>query len=75
MIGGQGDSVLRVVAEHADIWNYPGSPGEQFRQRDRVLNEHCATIGRDPAEIARSMQIIIRCDEAGAPTAASDCSR
>jgi alkanesulfonate monooxygenase SsuD/methylene tetrahydromethanopterin reductase-like flavin-dependent oxidoreductase (luciferase family) len=70
MIGGQGDRVLRIVAEHADIWNYPGSPGEQFRLRDQVLNEHCSAIGRDPATIARSMQIIIRCDEPGAPATA-----
>jgi alkanesulfonate monooxygenase SsuD/methylene tetrahydromethanopterin reductase-like flavin-dependent oxidoreductase (luciferase family) len=70
MIGGQGDNVLRVVAEHADIWNYPGSPGAEFRQRDQVLNELCAAIGRDPAAITRSMQIIIRCDELGAPAAA-----
>jgi alkanesulfonate monooxygenase SsuD/methylene tetrahydromethanopterin reductase-like flavin-dependent oxidoreductase (luciferase family) len=70
MIGGQGDKVLRVAAEHADIWNYPGSPGGQFRQRDEVLNEHCAAIGRDPASITRSMQIIIRSDEPGAPAAA-----
>jgi len=70
MIGGQGDRVLRIVAEHADIWNYPGSPGEQFRLRDQVLNEHCSAIGRDPATIARSMQIIVRCDEPGAPATA-----
>src|SRR5258705_11531957 len=41
MIGGQGDRVPRIVAEHADISDYPGSPGEQLRLRDQVLNEHC----------------------------------
>ena len=70
MIGGRGDRVLRVVAEHADIWNYPGSPGPEFRHRDRVLNDHCAAIGRDPAAIVRSMQLIVRCDEPGAAAAA-----
>ncbi len=70
MIGGQGDRVLRIVAEHADIWNYPGSPGPQFRHRDQVLNDHCAAIGRDPAAIVRSMQLIVRCDEPGAAEAA-----
>jgi alkanesulfonate monooxygenase SsuD/methylene tetrahydromethanopterin reductase-like flavin-dependent oxidoreductase (luciferase family) len=68
LIGGAGDRVLRIVAEHADIWNYPGTP-QEFRKRDQVLNEHCAAIGRDPNEIVRSMQTIVRCDDPGAPAA------
>jgi alkanesulfonate monooxygenase SsuD/methylene tetrahydromethanopterin reductase-like flavin-dependent oxidoreductase (luciferase family) len=70
MIGGQGERLLRVVAGHADIWTYPGPPDGTFRQRDQVLREHCAAIGRDPAEIIRSMQIIVRCDQPGAVPAA-----
>ena len=70
MIGGQGERLLRVVAEHAGIWAYPGGPDATFRQRDQVLREHCAAIGRDPAEITRSMQIIVRCDEPDAVPAA-----
>jgi alkanesulfonate monooxygenase SsuD/methylene tetrahydromethanopterin reductase-like flavin-dependent oxidoreductase (luciferase family) len=68
LIGGAGDRVLRIVAEHADIWNYSGAP-QEFRTRDQVLNEHCAAIGRDPNEIVRSMQTIVRCDDPGAPAA------
>lgn len=70
MIGGQGERLLRVVAEHADIWTYPGPPDTTFQQRDQVLREHCAAIGRDPAGITRSMQIIVRCDEPDAVPAA-----
>ncbi|MCL9759851.1 LLM class flavin-dependent oxidoreductase [Frankia sp. AiPa1] len=70
LIGGSGDQVLRIVAEHADIWNYPGLPSERFRQRDDVLRSHCAEIGRDPDEIIRSMQTIIRCDDPAAPAQA-----
>jgi alkanesulfonate monooxygenase SsuD/methylene tetrahydromethanopterin reductase-like flavin-dependent oxidoreductase (luciferase family) len=70
MIGGQGERLLRVVAQHADIWTYPGPPDGTFRQRDQVLREHCAAIGRDPAEITRSMQIIVRCDQPDAVPAA-----
>lgn len=69
LIGGQGDRMLRVVAEHADIWNYPGPPSAEFRQRDQVLNEHCAALGRDSSEITRSMQTIVRCDDPAAPAA------
>ena len=70
MIGGQGERLLRVVAGHADIWAYPGPPDATFRQRDQVLAEHCAAIGRDPAEITRSMQLIVRCGEPDAVPAA-----
>jgi len=69
MIGGSGDQVLRIVAEHADIWNYPGSPSDDFRRRNQVLDEHCAAIGRDPAGITRSMQTIVRCGEPQEPAA------
>lgn len=69
MIGGAGGQVLRIVAEHADIWNYPGPPSDDFRRRNQVLNEHCAAIGRDPAGITRSMQTIVRCGEPQEPAA------
>jgi alkanesulfonate monooxygenase SsuD/methylene tetrahydromethanopterin reductase-like flavin-dependent oxidoreductase (luciferase family) len=69
MIGGAGDKVLRIVAEHADIWNYPGPPSDDFRRRNEVLSGHCAALGRDPAGITRSMQTIVRCDDPGEPAA------
>jgi alkanesulfonate monooxygenase SsuD/methylene tetrahydromethanopterin reductase-like flavin-dependent oxidoreductase (luciferase family) len=68
LMGGAGDRVLRIVAEHADIWNYPGTL-QEFRKRDQVLEEHCAAIGRGPNEIVRSMQTIVRCDDPEAPAA------
>jgi alkanesulfonate monooxygenase SsuD/methylene tetrahydromethanopterin reductase-like flavin-dependent oxidoreductase (luciferase family) len=69
LIGGRGDRVLRIVAEHADIWNYPGAPGQDFAERDKVLDEHCAAIGRDSGEIVRSMQTVVRCGDPGEPAA------
>jgi alkanesulfonate monooxygenase SsuD/methylene tetrahydromethanopterin reductase-like flavin-dependent oxidoreductase (luciferase family) len=69
LIGGLGDRLLRIVAEHADIWNYPGVPSPQFRERNQVLEQHCAAIGRDSGEIIRSMQTIVRCDDPGEPAA------
>jgi alkanesulfonate monooxygenase SsuD/methylene tetrahydromethanopterin reductase-like flavin-dependent oxidoreductase (luciferase family) len=69
LIGGAGDRVLRIIAEPADIWNYPGTPSPECRQRNEALNEHCAAIGRDPGEITRSMQTIVRCDDLDAPAA------
>ena len=62
LVGGTGTRLLRVVAEQADIWNIPGPPHaslEFVAERGRVLDQHCADIGRDPAEITRSVQLVI----------------
>jgi F420-dependent oxidoreductase-like protein len=57
-IGGSGEQLtLRVVAEHADVWNAAGGSADQLQHKVRVLEEHCAAIGRDPAEIRRSVQV------------------
>jgi alkanesulfonate monooxygenase SsuD/methylene tetrahydromethanopterin reductase-like flavin-dependent oxidoreductase (luciferase family) len=59
MIGAGGERLsLRVVAEHADIWASPAWTAEEFRHKSAVLDDHCAAIGRDPAEITRSAQVI-----------------
>jgi F420-dependent oxidoreductase-like protein len=60
VIGGGGEKLtLRVVAQHADIWNMPGGPVEIFQHKSQVLDEHCAAIGRDPSTIERSVQLVI----------------
>lgn len=62
LLGGWGDRTLRIAAEHADIWNVPGPPHngtDWIAERARVLDTHCAAIGRDPAQITRSAQIIV----------------
>ena len=59
VIGGSGEQkTLRVVAQYADIWNHSG-PLEEFRHKSQVLDTHCAAIGRDPASIIRSEQLIV----------------
>ncbi|TQF01690.1 LLM class flavin-dependent oxidoreductase [Kitasatospora acidiphila] len=66
LIGGWGTRLLRLVAEHADIWNIPGPPHnsvEHLRERSRVLDAHCAAIGRDPGTITRSVQYIVSYDD------------
>jgi F420-dependent oxidoreductase-like protein len=57
-IGGRGrQRTLRLAARYADVWNLPGgSPGEVV-ELSQVLDEHCAAIGRDPAEIRRTVQL------------------
>ncbi len=58
LIGGGGEKVtLRLVAQHAQIWNGFG-PAEEFRKKNEVLDRWCADVGRDPAEIERSAAIL-----------------
>lgn len=55
MIGGGGEKkTLRLVAEHADWWCNDALPPPVFEHKTRVLDEHCAAVGRDPSEIVRS---------------------
>lgn len=61
MIGGTGEKLtMPLVARHADIWNNPGQSPLEFELASNLLDQYCADIGRDPAEISRSVQIILR---------------
>jgi alkanesulfonate monooxygenase SsuD/methylene tetrahydromethanopterin reductase-like flavin-dependent oxidoreductase (luciferase family) len=60
LIGAGGERIaLRLVAQHADIWNSPTRTVEEFRHKSAVLDEHCRAIGRDPSEITRSVQVLV----------------
>lgn len=55
LIGGGGEKkTLRMVAQYADIWNGFGMPAE-VAHKMAVLDRWCAEVGRDPAEIERSV--------------------
>jgi alkanesulfonate monooxygenase SsuD/methylene tetrahydromethanopterin reductase-like flavin-dependent oxidoreductase (luciferase family) len=69
LVGGTGTRMLRLVAEHADIWNVPGPPHGSLpflAERSAVLDQHCAAIGRDPASVLRSVQLIVAADDPAA---------
>ena len=52
MVGGAGEKyLLRVVAEHADWWNYIFPDLETYAHKQEVLKGHCAAVGRDYDEI------------------------
>ena len=54
LIGGGGEKVtLRITAEHAHIWHGFGSP-ETIAHKNKVLDDWCTKVGRDPSEIERS---------------------
>ena len=54
LIGGSGPKVtLKLVAQYGDMWHSFGD-AERFREKDAILREHCADVGRDPSEIERT---------------------
>ncbi|WP_167099155.1 LLM class F420-dependent oxidoreductase [Mycobacterium sp. DL592] len=58
LIGGDGErKTLRLVAEHGDIWNSLTPTPADFAQKYAVLQKHCETVGRDPAEISTTVSI------------------
>jgi alkanesulfonate monooxygenase SsuD/methylene tetrahydromethanopterin reductase-like flavin-dependent oxidoreductase (luciferase family) len=64
VIGGGGEQLtLRVVAEHANIWNFIGGDVDVFNHKVSVLKEHCAAVGRDPSEIELSSQVAADFDD------------
>jgi alkanesulfonate monooxygenase SsuD/methylene tetrahydromethanopterin reductase-like flavin-dependent oxidoreductase (luciferase family) len=55
MIGGGGEQLtLRVVAKHADWWNFPGGTLENYKHKLDVLRGHCDAVGRDYEEIRKT---------------------
>ena len=67
LIAGTGTATLRIVAQHADLWNAIGPPlnsAEHLHQRNAILDELCTAIGRDPREITRSVQTVVSYDDA-----------
>ena len=57
LVGGTGEEVtLKLVAKHADVWNtdvFEGDP-DTLSHKIGVIEDHCETVGRDPAEIEYS---------------------
>ena len=59
LIAGGGEKVmLRLVAEHAQMWNALGSPDE-FARKSKILDEWCRKVGRDPSEIERTANVSV----------------
>jgi alkanesulfonate monooxygenase SsuD/methylene tetrahydromethanopterin reductase-like flavin-dependent oxidoreductase (luciferase family) len=56
LAGGRGDRLLDVVAGHAEAWNTVWSwTFDAWSERSATLDRACEAIGRDPAEVSRSL--------------------
>ncbi len=63
-IGGSGPRrTLRLAAEYADVWNAAGGSASEVAASSAILDRHCADVGRDPAQIRRSVQIGVGVDD------------
>src|SRR5262245_39732499 len=59
VIGTGGQRVgLRIAAGYAQTWNMPRATPAEYRQKSTLLDGYCREIGRDPAEIERSIQFL-----------------
>ena len=66
LLGGAGERMLRLTAQEADLWNLPdgqyGIDLERLRTKVELLERYCDEIGRDPAEIEKSMSLTVFVD-------------
>ncbi len=57
-IGGTGEKrTLQIAARYADGWNAAYVSPAEFARLSRVLDGWCAKVGRDPAEIKRTVNL------------------
>lgn len=72
-VGGNGERrTLKTAARFAQHWNFVGGAPAEFAHKRDVLHEHCAAIGRDPAEIQLSSHV--RLEPSGDPGSAVDAA-
>jgi alkanesulfonate monooxygenase SsuD/methylene tetrahydromethanopterin reductase-like flavin-dependent oxidoreductase (luciferase family) len=58
MVGGHGEKyLLRVVAEHADWWNYGFRDHALHAHKQEVLKAHCRAVGRDYDQISQVVRV------------------
>jgi alkanesulfonate monooxygenase SsuD/methylene tetrahydromethanopterin reductase-like flavin-dependent oxidoreductase (luciferase family) len=58
MVGGSGEKyLLRVVAQHADWWNYNFRGREDYARKQEVLKRHCRDVDRDYEQITQVVRV------------------
>src|SRR4029453_11705528 len=64
-VGGGGEKVtLKIAAKHADHWNTWGGPAT-LAAKGKILEGHCASVGRNPKEILPSaVMVLVMSDDA-----------
>jgi F420-dependent oxidoreductase-like protein len=58
LIGGGGEKkTLRILAQHGDIGHWFGGDLEDLKRKKAVFEEHCAAVGRNPADVVLTLGI------------------
>lgn len=58
LVGGGGERMtMHIAARYADAWNGFG-PAKLFARKNRILDQWCERVGRDPAQIHRSALVM-----------------
>src|SRR5439155_18355234 len=72
LVGGGGERVLlRIAAEHADIWNNLAAMQHELGRKVDALRRHCGEVGRDFDTIEVSQQcLVVIAETVGAARAA-----
>jgi alkanesulfonate monooxygenase SsuD/methylene tetrahydromethanopterin reductase-like flavin-dependent oxidoreductase (luciferase family) len=64
MIGSKGPRMLRATMPYADAWNAwyndTGNRPDGIGPIRRLVDEACAEVGRDPAEVERTVAVLVR---------------
>jgi alkanesulfonate monooxygenase SsuD/methylene tetrahydromethanopterin reductase-like flavin-dependent oxidoreductase (luciferase family) len=57
-VGGQGEKrTIRTAAKYADGWNAPYIDAPAWKAKNAVLDDWCAREGRDPKQVARTVNV------------------
>jgi alkanesulfonate monooxygenase SsuD/methylene tetrahydromethanopterin reductase-like flavin-dependent oxidoreductase (luciferase family) len=54
IVGGGGKKTMLLAAKHADWWNLHDANIVDYSAKVKILYDHCAAIGRDPASLRLS---------------------
>ncbi len=60
MVGTAGPRLLRLTAELADHWNGSLRPIGELEELLRRVDDACQAVGRDPATLTRSAEVLVR---------------
>ncbi|HJW21215.1 MAG TPA: LLM class flavin-dependent oxidoreductase [Candidatus Limnocylindrales bacterium] len=73
MVGAAGPRMLRLAAELADEWNAGMRTPDELRPLVAAVDEACAAVGREPATLTRSAEVLVRtvADDAPGPAGAA----
>ena len=59
-VGGVGErTTLPLVARFADVWNVPTYALATWKEKSAILDALCATAGRDPGSVRRSLEAVL----------------